>query len=145
MILNLWSEACFLHNPSVTALSLSPSSIQTALCIGGCLESRGDHHHHSLSTLSLSSNTRDGQGSYFFHEPGRGGEGPGQKSMGQGGAGRGTTPSPQCGRGQNPRSGEHTACISWLKSYAAEKEILICIALSEVNLLNINSLDRNHN
>ena len=40
VILNLWSEACFLHNPSVTALSLSPSSIQTALCIGGCLKSR---------------------------------------------------------------------------------------------------------
>ena len=55
MILNLWSEACFLHNPSVTALSLSPSSIQTALCTGGCLESRLDHHHLALSTLSSSS------------------------------------------------------------------------------------------
>ena len=49
-----------------------------------------------------------------------------------------------CGarRGQG---GEHTACISWLKSYAAAKEILICIALSKVNLLNIHNLDRNHN
>ena len=45
----------FPPQPSVTALSLSPSSIQTALCIGGCLESRRYHHHHSLSTLSLSS------------------------------------------------------------------------------------------
>ena len=32
--------------------------------------------------------------------------------------------------------GSKSACISWLKSYAAAKEILICIALSEVNLLN---------
>ena len=28
--------------------------------------------------------------------------------------------------------------------YAAAKEILICIALSEANLLNIHDLDRNH-
>ena len=77
---------------------------------------------------------RDGRESYFFHEAGRGGEPP---------------PFPQCGagrgRGQNLRGGEHTACISWLKSYAAAKEILICIASCEVNLLNIHNLDRNHN
>ena len=67
-------------------------------------------------------------------------------------AGQGTTPFPQCrtgrGRGQICRAGwgwggEHTECISWLKSYAAEKEILICIALSEVNFLKIHGIDRN--
>ena len=45
-------------------------------------------------------------------------------------------------------AGRGTHCvyhISWLKSYAAAEEILICIALSEFNLLNIHNLDRNHN
>ena len=70
---------------------------------------------------------------------GRGGEPPPPHSAGRGGEG-----VKICGAGRG-RGGEHTACISWLKSYAAEKEILICIALSEVNLLNINNLDRNHN
>ena len=65
--------------------------------------------------LDFAQITRDGRGSYFFH-----------------GAGKG-------------RGREHTACISWLKSYAADKEILICIALSEVNLLNIHNLDLTHN
>ena len=68
--------------------------------------------------------TRDGRGSYFFHGAGRGGEGVKICGMGRG------------------RGGEHAACISWLKSYAAAKEILVCIAL---HLLNIRNLDRNHN
>ena len=49
------------------------------------------------------------------------------------------------GKAKNLRGGEHTACVSWLKFYAGAKEILICIALSEDNLLNINNLDRNQN
>ena len=75
----------------------------------------------------------------FVYGTGRGGEPPLPHSAGRGGEG-----VKICGAGRG-WGGEHTACISWLKSYAAEKEILICIALSEVNLLNINNLDRNHN
>ena len=68
-----------------------------------------------------------------FFVTGLGGEGLGKKSMGRGEA------------GNPPFPWEHTVCISWLKSYAAAKEILICIASCEVNLLNIHNLDRNHN
>ena len=95
--------------------------------------------------------TRDGQGSYLFHRAGRGGEGHCKKSMGRGGepppphsVGRGREGVKICGAGRG-RGGEHNVSISWLKSYAAAKEILICIALSKVNLLNIHNLDRNHN
>ena len=63
---------------------------------------------------------------------------------GRGGAGRGKAKNLRGGAGRG-RGGEHTACISWLKSYATAKEILICIASCEVNLLNIHNLDRNHN
>ena len=65
-----------------------------------------------------------------------------------GGAGReAPPPSPQCGagqgRGQNLRGGEHTACISWLKSCCSKVNLILhCI---EVNLLNIHNLDRNQN
>ena len=93
----------------------------------------------------------DGEAIFFT---GRGGAGRGQAKNLWGWAGRGTTPPRSAGQGGEGVKicgagrgwdGEHTTCISWLKSYAAEKEILICIALSEVNLLNINNLDRNHN
>ena len=93
--------------------------------------------------------SRDGRVSYFFHGAGRGkaknlwgragNPPPPPHSAGQGGEG-----VKICGAGRG-QGGEHTACISWLKSYAAAKEILICIASCEVNLLNIHNLDRNHN
>ena len=49
--------------------------------------------------------------------------------------------------GEGP--GQGTYCVYQLIEImctcAAAKEILTCIALSEVNLLNIHNLDRNHN
>ena len=59
-------------------------------------------------------------------------------------AGRGGEGVKICGA-RRGRGGEPTTCISWLKSYAATKEILIYIAFSEFNLLNIHNLDRDHN
>ena len=93
----------------------------------------------------------DGEAIFFT---GRGGAGRGKAKNLRGGTGRAPPPPHSSGRGREGvkicgvgrgRGGEHTACISWLKSYAAAKEILICIALSKVNLLNIHNLDRNHN
>ena len=91
-------------------------------------------------------NTRDGRGSYFFHGAGRGkaknlrggAENPplptvrGRPGDGSKSAGRGGT-----GAGNILRVLIEIICCS--------KEISICIALSEVNLLNIHNLDRNHN
>ena len=72
-----------------------------------------------------------------------------------GGAGQEAPPPPHsAGRGREGvkiwgagkgRGGEHTVGISWLQSYSAAKEMLICIALIEFNLLNIHNLYRNHN
>ena len=85
---------------------------------------------------------------------GRGGVGRGKAKNLRDGAVRGTPPSPQCGagrgRGQNlwgeERPGRGTYCMYQLiEIIIAAKEILICIALSEVNLLNIHNIDRNHN
>ena len=69
-----------------------------------------------------------------------GGAGQGQKSMGQGGE----APPPHS-VGQGREGVKICGAGYWLKSYAAAKEISICIALSEVNLLNTHDLDRNHN
>ena len=95
-----------------------------------------------------------GMGGEAFFFTGRGGAGRGKaKNLRDGAlrepplphnAGRGGEGVKICGVGRG-RGGEHAACISWLKSYAAAKEILICIASCEVNLLNIHNLDRNHN
>ena len=101
--------------------------------------------HMSYSEKRWKDSNQGWTGKLFFS---RGGDGQGQKSMG-----RGTPPSPECGagrgRGHNLRGwegpGRGTYCVYWLKSYAAAKVISICIALSEVDLLNIHNLDRNHN
>ena len=57
----------------------------------------------------------------------RGGAGKGAKSAGRGGAGAGNI------------------LRVLIEIICCSKEISICIALSEVNLLNIHNLDRNHN
>ena len=57
----------------------------------------------------------------------RGGAGKGSKSAGRGGAGAGNI------------------LRVLIEIICCSKEISICIALSEVNLLNIHNLDRNHN
>ena len=79
----------------------------------------------------------------FFHRAVQGGEG--QKSMGQGAAPPlPPLPTVRGGAGRG-RGGEHTVGISWLQSYSAAKDMLICIASIEFDLLNIHNLDRNHN
>ena len=83
--------------------------------------------------------TGRGEARQKIYGTGRGGEPPLPHNAGRGGEG-----VKICGVGRG-QGGEHAACISWLKSYAAAKEILICIASCEVNLLNIHNLDRNHN
>ena len=95
--------------------------------------------------------TRDGRGSYFFHGAGRGGEGLGKKCMGRGGAGNPPFPTVRGGAGKGSKSagrggaGEGNILRVLIEIICCSKEISICIALSEVNLLNIHNLDRNHN
>ena len=52
----------------------------------------------------MTTSFRDGQGSYFFHRAGRGGEGPGQKSMGRGGPGIPPLPTVQDRAGKGSKS-----------------------------------------
>ena len=73
----------------------------------------------------------DGEAIFFM---GRGGAGRARPKIH--GAGWGGEGVKICGAGRGRGS------VYWLKSYAAAKEILICIAL---HLLNIRNLDRNHN
>ena len=89
---------------------------------------------------------RDGRGSYFFR-----GAGSGKAKNLWDGAGRGTPPLPIvrggegvkiCGAGRG-RGGKILRVL--IEIICCSKEISICIALSEVNLLNIHNLDRNHN
>ena len=69
------------------------------------------------------------------------------------GAGRGTPPLPtvQGGAGKGSKSGGLGGAGAGnilrvlIEIICCSKEISICIALSEVNLLNIYNLDRNHN
>ena len=95
--------------------------------------------------------TRDGRGSYFFHGAGRGGERQGQKSTGRGGAGNPPLPTVRGGAGKGSKSagrggaGAGNILRVLIEIICCSKEISICIALSEVNLLNIHNLDRNHN
>ena len=69
--------------------------------------------------------TRDGRGSYFFHNAS--GAGKVSNFARRGGAGAGNI------------------LRVLIEIICCSKEISICIALSEVNLLNIHNLDRNHN
>ena len=70
----------------------------------------------------------------FFSQ---GGEGQGKKSMGRAGKVSNSAGLGGAGAGNILRVLIEIICCS--------KEISICIALSEVNLLNIHNLDRNHN
>ena len=94
---------------------------------------------------------RDGRGSYFFHGAGQGREGLGQKSMGPAGAGNPPFPAVRGGAGKGSKSaglggaGAGNILRVLIEIICCSKEISICIALSEVNLLNIHNLDRNHN
>ena len=87
-------------------------------------------------------------GKLFFS---RGGEGQGQKSMGRGGAGNPPFPTVQGGARKGSKSaglagaGAGNILCVLIEIICCSKEISICIALSEVNLLNIHNLDRNHN
>ena len=70
-------------------------------------------------------------GEAFFSRGGRGGARPKIYWAGRGGE---PPPPHSSGRGgEGP--GRGTYCVYWLKSYAAAKEISICIALSEFNSL----------
>ena len=83
---------------------------------------------------------RDGRGSYFF--TGRGGEGQGQKSTGRGGAGNPPLPTDRGGGGKGSKSagrggaGAGNILRVLIEIICCSKDISICIALSEVNLLN---------
>ena len=84
---------------------------------------------------------------------GRGGAGRGKAKNLRGGAGRGTPPLPtdRGGAGKGSKSagrggaGAGNILRVLIEIICCSKEISICIALSEVNLLNIHNLDRNHN
>ena len=92
----------------------------------------------------------DGEAIFFM---GRGGAGRGKAKSLWGMAGPPPLPTVRGGAGKGSKSarlggagaGRGIYCVYWLKSYAAAKEISICIALSEVNLLNNHNFDRNHN
>ena len=105
------------------------------------------HTFNSDIVVNMEEVIRDGRRSYFFHGAGRGRACPKLYGAGnppfptvRGGAGKGSKSTGHGGAGAAP-VGRGTY---WLKSYAAEKEILICIALGEFNLLNIHNIDRNH-
>ena len=109
-------------------------------CILGCTKS-------NVSQKKQTS-IRDGRGSYFFHGVGRGKA----KNL-RGGAGRVPPPLPTVrgGAGKGSKSagrggtGAGNILRVLIEIICCSKEISICIALSEVNLLNIHNLDRNHN
>ena len=107
----------------------------------------------SLSDVSVKSyiGTRDGRGSYFFHGAGRGEARPKIYGAGRGGAGNPPLPTVRGGAGKGSKSagrggaGAGNILRVLIEIICCSKEISICIALSEVNLLNIHNLDRNHN
>ena len=106
---------------------------------------------HGLKALAMCQWIRDGRGSYFFHGAGRGGEGQGQKSRGLGRAGNPPLPTVRGGAGKGSKSaglggaGAGNILRVLIEIICCSEEISIWIALSEVNLLNIHNLYRNHN
>ena len=92
-----------------------------------------------------------GMGGEAIFFTGRGGETQGKKFTGRGGAGNPPFPTMRGGAGKGSKSaglgGARARNILrvLIEIICCSKEISICIALSEVDLLNIHNLDRNHN